>query len=216
MIAADSVVIDKITALATPVTFSLKDTQGVEAQYTSKPVHEIKAAPPWLPKTVSVHTLEGFVDLIRERIEGLATDSLLNYYIQVDNHLAVTLNKKNSDSWGRRTCLIVGSPFEFAAFQFGKWLAQEEFCIAVAALFAETADKDYVLATASTLVSDSESIQNDNGFTQRATVKAGMKVPETVTLKGKVKLAPFRTFPECNQVISEFVFGARQTGTDPR
>ncbi len=35
---------------------------------------------------------------------------------------------------------------------------------------------------------------------------------ESITIKPRVALAPFRTFPEIEQPISEFVFRARCTG----
>jgi hypothetical protein len=212
MIAADSQVVDKLVALAAPTTFTLKDTLGVETQYTSKQVHEVKAAPPALADTVSMNTLAGFVDLLREKIDALEPEK---WFIQVDSHKLVTLNAKASDAYGRRAVLIKASPVEFQQFKFGEWLPQEQFIIGVSSLFSQTDDKDYVLKVASCLTSDAIDISADDGFTQQATLKQGIKMAEPGEIKKRVSLAPFRTFPECEQPCSDFVFRAKQSDHGP-
>mgnify|MGYP001347417902 CR=1 FL=1 len=91
-------------------------------------------------------------------------------------------------------------------------MPQEEFAIAVASLFAETPDKQYVLNCASTLTNDATTTSEDDGFTQRATAKAGLRLKDVITLKPRVELAPYRTFPEIEQPVSQFVFRARCDG----
>ena len=81
--------------------------------------------------------------------------------------------------------------------------------IGVASKFAATLDREYVLQMASCLTNEATQLNEDDGFTQKATIKAGMKNAAIVTIKPTVDLAPFRTFPEVGQPVSPFVFRAR-------
>ncbi|MGB2625840.1 MAG: hypothetical protein WAK20_03570, partial [Candidatus Acidiferrum sp.] len=195
----------RIVDLAAVQSFTVYDLDGGEHYYTSKAIYEAAPAPSLL-KRVEVHTLSGFAKLIEEGIDNVAGGK---YVILVNDHRTVELLASDTDKYGRRQGLITATPVDFEGFPFGRWIPQEEFVIGVAAKFADTPDKNYVLSVASSLTAGATSLSEDDGFTQRATVKAGMKTAETVTLKGKVDLAPFRTFPEVGQPISSFVFRAK-------
>jgi hypothetical protein len=47
---------------------------------------------------------------------------------------------------------------------------------------------------------------SDDGITQNVIIQTGAALKSAVALKSRVKLAPFRTFRECTQPISEFCF----------
>jgi hypothetical protein len=122
-----------------------------------------------------------------------------------------------SDPWGRRLTLIQSVPVETDPFPFGRFLDQELFVIQVAAKFADNGDvndKPYVLDLASSLTNEAVTTNADNGFVQGATVKRGMRMKDNVTLKPRVTLLPYRTFPELAQPASEFVFRARSVSDD--
>jgi hypothetical protein len=176
------------------------------ATFSSKALHEIKPAPDPQSQKVYVYTLNGFADLVREKFDAINLD---DYVVHVTDYNRVKLIARGTDQWGRRLELIEASPVKFDEFKFGQWLDQESFVIAVAAKFAQTDDKDYVLKIASSLTHDATTIAEDNGFSQKATVKVGMKVAENIVVKPQVLLAPYRTFPEIGQPISAFVFRAR-------
>jgi hypothetical protein len=214
MLTADSQVIDKIVGLAETKTFPITDKHGKESQYSTEEIHEVIAAAPALPVKVSTHTLSGFVELIREKLDADQVD-LANVFIHVVDHSKVQLCGKATDQWGRRLCLIEATPVPFEQFKFGEWIPQENFCIGVASKFGDTPDKEYVLQMAGSLTGQGEKQNTDDGFTQRVVVKQGMKVPESVTLKPRVELAPFRIFPECNQPVSPFVFRCKQSDNGP-
>ncbi|WP_306600722.1 hypothetical protein [Geothrix sp. 21YS21S-2] len=205
--------IQKILDISTPKTYDLTDVHGTQAVFSFEPLHQVLAAPPPEPKLVSVNTLAGFADLIRANLEN--EDFPFEYLIHVESETTVALKAKETDEYGRRLVLIRAQPVTFDKFKFGQWLDQETFAIAVASLFAETPDKDYVINLASSLTNEATSTSDDNGFTQKATVKAGLSHKAQVTIKPRVALAPFRTFPEVAQPVSEFVFRARITDSGP-
>ena len=208
----DKSFIEKVAELAEVQEFTSPDLDGNIHHFTSKGLVEVQPKPPSLPEGVEVCTLSGFAALVEEKIDDLKT---ADFFIHVVDHRTVELVAADTDKYGRRLTLITAKPVEFEGFRFGQWITQEDFIIAVAARFAATDDKQYVLATASSLTTAATSVSEDDGFTQSATVKAGMKTAETIKLKGVVELAPFRTFPEVGQPISSFVFRAKQTPTGP-
>jgi hypothetical protein len=209
----DAKFVTKVTDLAETKALTFTDLiDGKSHDYTTKQVFEVQPKPPSQPETVKVLTLAGFAQLVEEKIDGLDTK---DFFIHVVDHETVELVASTTDKYGRRLTLITAEPVEFEGFRFGQWTEQENFIIGVASKFADTDDKQYVLATASSLTTAATSLSEDNGFSQTATVKAGMKTAETVKLKGVVELAPFRTFPEVGQPISNFVFRAKTSPNGP-
>lgn len=210
----DSTFVKAITDNVKVEKFVVEDRDGVKRTYSTKSLNEVKPEPPPMLPKVSVYTLEGLAALIDQaKLDDLDKS---DYFLQVIGHASVGLFAKESDEEGRRQLLISASPVEFEQFKFGQWLDQESFVIAVAAKFAPTVDKDYVLKLASTLTDEDVMTSEDNGFNQKATVKAGVKVAENVTIKPQVDLAPFRTFPELGQPISSFVFRCRKSPLGPQ
>lgn len=205
--------IQKVLDVAKPEIHTITDERGIVAPYSTKPLHQVQAKALPLPELVAVNTLAGFADLVRAKLEG--ADFANNFLIHIEDEITVTLKGRISDEYGRREELIKAQPVKFERFRFGQWHDQEAFAIALASLFAESQDKAYVLSMASSLTNDATSNSEDDGFTQRATVKAGLRMKEQITLKPRVEMAPYRTFPEITQPVSAFVFRAKTMGETP-
>ena len=202
--------INKVLEISNPELHPVTDDHGISATFSSKKLIQVKAAAPALPEAVSVLTLAGFADLVRAKLEE--QDFPSDFLIHVEDHETVSLKARMSDDYGRRKVLITAKPVDFQDFRFGQWLDQEAFAIAVASLFADGGHKDYVLKMAATLTNEATRTSEDDGFTQRVNVKAGIRTKEDTTLQPRVDLAPYRTFPEVPQPVSPFVFRARCTG----
>lgn len=202
--------IQKVLEISRPEIHKVQDVYGCETNYATKQLFQVKAAAPDQPDTVTINTLGGLADLIRIGLESSRFQE--DWMIRIKSEVSVTVESKDCDTYGRRSRLIVCSPVEFTKFRFGQWMGQEEFVIAVASLFADGYDKNYVLGIASALTMDATSLSEDDGFSQKATTKAGMRMKAETTLKPRVELAPYRTFPEIEQPVSEFVFRAKCDG----
>ena len=203
--------IAKLLDISKPETHEIQDVHGINTTYSTKALHQIRAAPPESPVDVDVVTLAGFADLIQAKLEGM--DFPNDWMIHIQDEKTVTLKAKTSDEFGRRLVLIQAQPVPFNKFRFGDWMNQEEFTIAVDSLFSdESPDKQYVLQMSSTLTNDETMTSEDDGFSQKVKAKAGLRLKEATTLKPRVSLAPYRTFPEINQPVSQFVFRAKCDG----
>lgn len=88
----------------------------------------------------------------------------------------------------------------------------EEVIIALNSNFLDTPDRQYVLRVISNLVETTEVTTNDDGLTQRATVKTGVQTLEKETIRPIVSLKPYRTFSEVEQPESKFIFRIKKGG----
>jgi len=197
--------------IARPETHEIEDVHGIKTTFSTKALVQVKAAPPEEPQTVGVVTLAGFADLIQAKLENIDFPS--EFVIHIQDERTVSLKTKVSDEFGRRLSLIQAQPVPFRQFKFGEWLPQEEFAIALASLFADRDDKQYVLNMASVLTNDATTTGEDDGFTQRVNIRQGLQLKTGATLKPRVDLAPYRTFPEIAQPVSQFVLRAKCDGT---
>jgi hypothetical protein len=164
------------------------------------------------PSTISVHNLRGFCGFISNDIDRkiVKAESL----IVVDSPEQVRLiSAISGDDLGREELVQANLNKRFSAFPFGKFLSQEEFAILFRSLFVrkEGDDFEYVLSYTQKLIGGTIIEGSDDGLTQEVSVKRGVSgaLKEHVSLKPIVKLSPYRTFREVEQVESEFLLRAR-------
>lgn len=162
------------------------------------------------PDALTVRTLTGLEGYLKANRDKLDLAALL---VQVDDHRTVTLRSSISGKDRKRDTLIVAK-FDGAVFPFGQWQDSESFIIAVNSLFLPSSGRDEVLAYVSRLKIEDESNLTDDGISQSATVKTGIKggLVETAKAPSRTVLIPYRTFTEVSQPESEFVFRMKRSG----
>lgn len=195
--------VEKLLQVAAPQTLLLNGLS-----YTDRALSVV--APPML-STVPLLTLTGLVDLVKAKTDDLKTEG---YLLHVCSHTKVQLVSKYSDGYGRRTVLASSICDDGQSFAFGKFMEREEFVIGLQSRFVSTEALLGVLKVASNLEASIVTQSEDDGISQRTTVKQGIALKETVTIKGRVKLAPYRTFREVEQPESEFVFRLRSNSAE--
>ena len=194
-------------------TFTITDDLDREASYSDKQLHQIRATPQPQKPQIQVCTLVGLNDLIAGKLEAIDFQGC--FLIHVEDEKTVRLIERLSDDHGQRNCLVVARPVEFTKFNFGAFIPQEEFILKVSSLFADGGDKEYVLNVAGSLTTEGTNVSTDDGFSQKVILQAGLSHKKEVTLKKKVSLAPYRTFPEVSQPMSDFVLRARTGESGP-
>jgi hypothetical protein len=171
--------------------------------YSSKPLQLV--TPPAVP-TFGIHTLTGFVEYVQAiKQDGGDMNSAL---IQVVNHTCVQLVATHGDGFGKRTCYAGAALLQGEkGFRFDAFMDREAFVIGVQSQFVQTAESRTVLEVASSLTEEAVSISEDDGIAQRTTLKRGISsLKQSVIVKGRVMLQPYRTFREVDQPTSEFIF----------
>ncbi|MDR3173791.1 MAG: hypothetical protein LBU19_06045 [Treponema sp.] len=164
------------------------------------------------PDTTVIHSLRGFCGFINTDIDKrIAKDESL---IVVNSpEQAAIISSVSGDDLGREVLVRAELDEGLKQFPFGKFLSQEEFAITFRSLFVQKAgdDFEYVLSYASKLAGGTQVEGDDDGITQRVSVKRGMSgaLKDQVALKPIVKLSPYRTFREVEQPESEFLLRVR-------
>lgn len=202
--------IDKILSLATPneITFN-------GHTYTDKQLNRL--TPPEASE-VKVSTLQGLVDLYESDLDGVKSNAKV--LVHVTSPMTVELVSKDTDTYGRRHLWVRAQyPSDIQRFQFGSFISPENFIISVQAGFQRVMvqnddgsmaqDLDYVLKIASAISAGTTQTSEDDGISQTVNMKRGVVLKGTDILRSRVNLAPFRTFPEIDQVLSQFIFRAQ-------
>lgn len=182
--------IDRILELNEAPTF--KDAEGVERSTST-----LKAIMPKLPDPINLHTLTGLADFIKTR------NLPPRFFVWIVDHANVSI-MSGRDEFERRARLA-GAVFE------PKNLFIQNEDIETALINLRTAfvpgggDHDQLMRLLGNIEDVETGEYADDGLSQSVTIR------KTVTSKGVEKpspifrLAPFRTFPEIDQPLVEYV-----------
>lgn len=191
-------VIDRLLGLAPAQLLTVGDFTYIDKDKT------VTRFEPPRPKSLEITKLGGFIELLEASFEQYPINDTL---VHVVSHDEVHLIGRESDKYGRRqTYIRTVSQKAEREFTFNQYMPQENFCIALRSLFIQDSQLDDLVRLAGNLAAKSEMRQEDDGFTQRVTVKAGVVMVEEKTVLPRVTLRPFRTFREVEQPPSDYVF----------
>ena len=195
--------IQKILSLAEP------HRETIHAlEYSDK---ELKPVAPPKPTAVTVDTLAGLVKLVESGFNKSTYGELNRTFLWVKTFESVAWLDLHVSAYAQRqehaTTVPTRGITVFPFFnQFG---SQEDFVIGLQSYFQHTPDLDYLLKLASHIDSTESVKLVDNSVTQEVTIKNGMAFKDTVELRNRLKLKPFRTFRELDQPESEFILRAK-------
>lgn len=183
----------------------LKKAEVIEINgenYTDKEVYRVdrvlRAAP------IKMHTLTGLLDYLKAGIDSVADRMIIQV---VSPEMVCVLSKLDTD---RKREELVRIEADIPDFNYGQYMEQESFIIALQAKFLASGDRDLLLRFAGTVKDESIAEYGDNGVTQKATIKTGISTVSDAIVPNPVVLSPFRTFVEVMQPESSFIFRMRQ------
>ncbi len=104
-----------------------------------------------------------------------------------------------------RECLIESNAI-VNEFQFDHYYDQERFLIELQANFLETEDLLKLKQVAGNIQAGTTANYDDDGVSQKTTIKSGIANQTDVIVPNPVKLRPYRTFAEIEQPESSYVF----------
>lgn len=171
-------------------------------KYVDKNVHrvdkELRAS------AIQMNTLTSLVDYLKAGVDSMA-DKML---VQVVSPMKVrVLSMLDAD---RKREELVDVEAMIPDFEYGRYMGNERFIIALQSKFIGNDDRALLLQFAGTVKDESIAQYGDDGVTQKATIKTGITSVGDAVVPNPVKLRPFRTFIEVEQPESAFVFRMRQ------
>lgn len=171
-------------------------------KYVDKDVHrvdkELRAS------AIQMNTLTSLVDYLKAGVDSMA-DKML---VQVVSPMKVrVLSMLDAD---RKREELVDVEAMIPDFEYGRYMGNERFIIALQSKFINNDDRALLLQFAGTVKDESIAQYGDDGVTQKATIKTEITSVGDAVVPNPVKLRPFRTFIEVEQPESAFVFRMRQ------
>lgn len=148
--------------------------------------------------TLTVHTLSGLVDYIKTERER---DGII---IQVLSPSEVNLYGFLQEPWRQREHFLAVKMFDVGSFPFGSYIDHEQFVIQLQSKFIQDETTASILKVVGNLSDESVKTIIDDGVTQSAHVKTGLRAEDKM-VPNPVTLRPYRSFPEIEQPASKFI-----------
>lgn len=156
------------------------------------------------PITLTVTSLSGVVEYLNdEDSKGLL--------VHIEDYQNVFICSRLDENYRSRethlhACCNPGS------FRYGQFMALEEFIIGIMSCFDQDENTKMILEFIGSVKTDDELQVDDNGVSQKATVKSGITTLKLESVPNPVKLRPYVTFPEIYQPSRQFVFRMKNPG----
>lgn len=127
-------------------------------------------------------------------------------FIVITDGLSVQMMSRINEVDGKRT-ILADAAFNYSPYPFDRFLTSEEFTILLQTRFVLTDNAIKILNITSKLYIEDGVEVADNGMAQKVTIKKGISAASIATevVPSMVKLAPYRIFPECDQVETSFL-----------
>ena len=165
----------------------------------------------YFPKadSLSVNTLTSIVDYIKGKPEELRETMILHVISPTEVRLYSGLvDERNREELMRADAIV-------NEFQFDRCYDQERFLIELQANFIESDDLTVLKQVAGNIESGTTANYDDDGVSQKTTIKSGIANKTDVIVPNPVKLRPYRTFAEIEQPQSSYVFRIQDSDRGP-
>lgn len=170
-----------------------------EHQYTTKKVYRVTDPQ---PASLEVTTLTALIDYIKSDFDPKYGDKGLIHVVSPSNvefYSELREDKERENYMSVKALLPDNLSFE-------RFMDMESFNVMLQSGFIENNARSMLLKVAGNVKEDAIKQVGDDGVSQSATIKTGVASVNEVVIPNPVILAPFRTFPEIEQVESKFVF----------
>ncbi len=175
-------------------------------QFAREQLYMVKADQEPPVKTLELSTLSGLIDYIKAR-----PDNTFNYLVHVEDFRSVSVYGELEKQFGRRKHYVTANA-DMIDFRFDSFYGQEEMIIKLQSQFVRDDALLDVLKVVGNVSLNHNVEQKDDGYSQEVTARTGVARMANIDLPNPVTLVPRRTFPEIDQVSSQFVLRARQSG----
>lgn len=158
------------------------------------------------PAAIVVTTLTGLVGYIQANIDAV---TIKDCVIHIENYNKVTLlSKLSGENLVRFEYVSAKVDQQLNVFSFGNYLQIEAFVIALRSMFEPSKDTERLIEYMKKIRGGTAFELTDDGVSQSATTQSGISgaLTKKETAPAIVKLRPYRTFRDIEQIESEFLF----------
>lgn len=168
--------------------------------YSNEPLKRIDP-PKNSPSDYNVGSLDALVKMIYREYDRVCTKTK-PLFVRVVSPTRVTVDTSWGEDFSRASCYTANVSDQ--NFNSGRWNL-ENAIILLQSMFLPTGDRDYLLDLLSRVTIENGATTEDNGMSQTVTVRQGVALKTTETVRSILSLKPFRTFREVSQPESLFL-----------
>jgi hypothetical protein len=183
-----------------------------DRSYVVQPGGGLKLLTDPRPQPLEVNSLDAVEAYIKSNRDALDPGALI---VHVESAARVSIVSAVDPIDAIRTIhLRATPPVPAMRDTFGQYLEAETFVVTLQTAFAESPERDDLLALVGTMQSEDIGITTDDGLAQQVTTRRGVK-PTRETVKNPYRLIPLRSFPEVELEPVPFVvrFKREDNGT---
>ena len=139
----------------------------------------------------------------------MSPEEIKDSFVHIDSYDIVNILKNYNPDKEKRdvvlSCICNESSIYSDSYFLENYKDVEDMIVGIKTKFVENEDSAKIIKLIG-LVTDENSVElEDDGFTQKATVKKGIALKEKKEVPNILKLKPFRTFAEVDQPESYFI-----------
>ncbi|MEG0133087.1 MAG: hypothetical protein RR851_10250 [Clostridium sp.] len=168
------------------------------ATYTNENLRRIETP---MASPIETTTLTSIVDYIKSNIDGVQSNAIIVY---IESFEKVSLKSELNGDRRRETLMISNALTPRVTID--NFIDTEKFNIMLQSSFVENKDRSLLLKVTGNIQEENIKQIGDDGVSQAATVRSGIATVTDVKVPNPVILAPYRSFPEIEQVESKFIF----------
>ncbi|WP_077369693.1 hypothetical protein [Anaerosalibacter sp. Marseille-P3206] len=155
-------------------------------------------------ETLKVSNLTSIVDFMKANIDGIEGKLLIQVVSPREVKILSPLDTDRNRQEILRAVAILPDNIIYDRF-----IDTERFNIMLQSGFADNEDKKLLLKFTGLIRDEAVKDTGDDGISQQATIKTGVASVADAKVPNPATLAPYRTFPEIEQVESKFIFRMR-------
>jgi hypothetical protein len=197
---------DALEYLVSLGSLAIKEVNG--QTYSDRILYPVKPYVP-TPEKINITSLDSVVKLVKAEAEKLMSHDGTPVFVRVDTPRKVSVFSGCADEFKRHyfyeaTCDV---PDFYEGFR-----SHEKAIIELQSQYAEGEGREYLLGLLSSISKESNVSTNDNGVSQTVQARSGVSLLQTVPVKPRVSLRPYRTFLEVEQPESQFLLRLNDKG----
>lgn len=174
--------------------------------YVNQQLHKVK---PDQCEILALSSLCALVDFTVTTIDTSKEQFAMPLIIRV-SYDTIKLQSSLDNNMDRNTIAVV-NPI-LPRIYFDQWISMEEFIIQLQTCFVETPNKMTLINIVSQMTDETKVTRTDDGLGQKVTVTKGTGLKEATSFPPIVKLVPYRTYQEVDQVETMYLIRVKDGG----
>lgn len=174
--------------------------------YVNQELYKVK---PETCRTTNLSSLAALIDFTRATVEKNKEQFAMP--LQIKTSYNTIYLESSLDHNMDRNYIAEVNPI-LPRIYFDQWMGMEQFIIQLQTCFADSQNKQALIELVSKMTDETKVTMTDDGMSQKVTVSKGTGLKEATVMQPIVKLIPYRTYQEVEQVETMYLIRVKDGG----